>query len=390
MYVIYLNIECSCADPDRPVSLTEGTLMGFSFPLMTLPLVLALAACASLPRGAALQREIVTADQANNDIAIYPITRSFLSELAGWPIAAPNRHNWIRGSTGSDAQIIRAGDMLDLTIWDSGENSLLTGEGQRTTTLTGLRVSENGTIFVPYVGALKVTGRTPDSARALVQRQLEASAPSVQVQLLMAEGRRNTVDLVSGVAAPGSIILPDQNFTILSAISAAGGVAPDLSNPQVKLLRGHQVYVTALQRLYDEPALDTRLQGGDKVIVEPDSRYFLSLGAAGKEAQIMFPRDRITALEALALIGGLQDRRADPQGVLILREYPASVVSNSGPGKPRVVFTLDLTTSDGLFSAAHVQIQPGDLVLATESPLANTQSALGIVGSVFGLSKVAD
>ena len=354
-------------------------------------LALSLTACAQLPRGAALQREIVASGaQETPDIAVYPITRAFLPTLATWPAHANTPHNWLNASHGSDAQIIRPGDMLNLTIWDSGENSLLTGTDQRAAALTGLRVSGDGAIFVPYVGKLKVSGRTPDAARALVQRQLEQSAPSVQVQLLMSEGRRNTVDLVSGVNTPGSITMPSQNFSVLSALSAGGGVDSALTNPQIKLMRGTRVYTTALQRLYNNPKLDTRLHGGDKIIVQADARYFLSLGAAGQEAQFPFPRDTVTALDALTLIGGVSDTRADPKGILILREYPAASVGPNGPEDTRVVFTLDMTASDGLFSARHFHIQPGDLVLATESPLANSQNVLGILGATLGLARVAN
>ncbi|MGC1497705.1 MAG: polysaccharide export protein, partial [Sulfitobacter sp.] len=208
-----------------------------------------------------------------------------------------------------------------------------------------------------------------------------------QVQLAMGEGRGNSIDLVGGVNNPGNIKMPDQNFSVLAAISAGGGVSASMENPQVKLVRGHNIYATSIDRLYDNPTLDTRLRGGDKVIVEDDRRYFLSLGAAGREAQHPFNRDDVSALDALAIIGGVNDNRADPQGILILREYKPSAISagTRGPRKTRVVFTLDLTTSDGLFSARNFHIQSGDLVLATESPITNTRTILGLVGSAFGL-----
>ncbi|WP_254693179.1 polysaccharide biosynthesis/export family protein [Sulfitobacter sp. SK011] len=288
--------------------------------------------------------------------------------------------------------MIRPGDSLDLLVWDSGENSLLTGAEQRVATLPSIRVSESGSIFVPYVGKVKVSGRTPDSARALIQRQVEAIVPSAQVQLAMAEGRANSIDLVGGVNNPGNIVMPDQNFSVLSAISAGGGVSSTLENPQVKLVRGQKIYATSVDRLYDNPSLDTRLRGGDKVIVEGDRRYFLSLGAAGREAQFSFNRDDVSALDALAIIGGVNDSRADPQGILILREYSSTALSDGirGPEKTRVVFTLDLTTSDGLFSAGNFHLLSGDLVLATESPITNTRTILGLVGSAFGLISVGN
>jgi polysaccharide export outer membrane protein len=206
----------------------------------------------------------------------------------------------------------------------------------------------------------------------------------------MAEGRRNTIDLVSGVKAPSSVIMPSQNFTVLSALSSGGGVDAGLTNPQIKLMRGSHVYTTALQRLYDNPKLDTRLHGSDKIIVQADARYFLSLGATGQEAQFPFPRDIVSALDAMVLIGGVSEARADPKGVLILREYPSSAVRKNGPSNTRVVFTLDLTASDGLFSARKFHIQLGDLVLAIESPLANTQNVLDIIGATLGLARIAN
>ena len=122
-----------------------------------------------------------------------------------------------------------------------------------------------------------------------------------------------------------------------------------------------------------------------------DRRYFLSLGAAGSEAQHPFNRDQVSALDALAMIGGVNDSRADPEGILILREYPASAVSagTRGPRMQRVVFTIDLTSSDGLFSARNFLVQSGDLVLATETPLTDTRTILSLVGSVFGVVSAA-
>ncbi len=356
-------------------------------------LCVTLAACSNLPRGAAIQKEVLaTSEDVDTEIAVYPVTRAFLPSVKGWPRTGARSYAWIGHSHGSIAQVIRAGDTLNVQIWDSSENSLLTGPDQRVATLPALRVSSAGTIFVPYVGKVKVSGRTPDSARASIQRQLEAIVPSAQVQLSMAEGRQNSIDLVGGVNNPGNIPMPDNDFSVLAAISAGGGVSAEMENPQVKLVRGHKIYATSIDRLYDNPKLDTRLHGGDKLIVEEDRRYFLSLGAAGKEAQHPFNRDDLSALDALAIVGGVNDNRGDPQGILILREYPASAVSAGvrGPRKTRVVFTLDLTTSDGLFSARNFHINSGDLVLATESPLNNTRTVLGLVGSVFGLVSAAN
>jgi len=69
------------------------------------------------------------------------------------------------------------------------------------------------------------------------------------------------------------------------------------------------------------------------------------------------------------------------------RSLAAKVTADrSGPDHPRTVFTLDLTSADGLFSADQFEIQPGDLVYVSESPLTAAGSILAALGSVIGLT----
>ena len=148
-------------------------------------------------------------------------------------------------------------------------------------------------------------------------------------------------------------------------------------------------YSISADRLLKDPSLDTTLRGGDKVYVEADERYFLSLGVAGREAQIPFNNDSITALDALSQIGGLNDFRADAKGILIMRDYPAKSVraDGSGPPKERMIFAIDITSADGLFSAGEFHVQSKDVVMIAESPLSTTQSILGILGGLAGITR---
>jgi polysaccharide biosynthesis/export protein len=197
---------------------------------------------------------------------------------------------------------------------------------------------------------------------------------------------------VGGVGNPGAYPLSDQDVTLLEMLAQAGGVSAGLENPQVRLQRGSRSYGIALARLLADPALNTTLQGGDRIFVEADGRYFLSLGAAGSRAQHAFPQEEVSALDALSIIGGLSDSRANAQGILILRSYPAAAVrpDGSGPRNTRTIFTLDLTSADGLFSAGAFAINDGDLIYATESPLVGTRTIFALIGSVFGLANQAE
>ena len=356
------------------------------------------AACSSVPRGAGFQSEVLAASNAGEltgedpvyDFAVFEISRDILPTLAHWPQNGSRKYHWINRQVQPASSIIAPGDVLDVAIWDAEENSLLTSAGQRVARLQAIAVNSDGRIFIPFVGNMKVSGMSPQTARAQIETQLIATIPSAQVQISVVSGRANTANLVGGVSAPGVYPLPDRDYTLLSLLAQGGGVRSNIKSAQVRLMRGPDVYGISLERLYADPKLDTTLIGGDLVIVEEDDRYFLSLGATGSEALHNFPKDRVTALDALAIVGGVSDARADPQGILILREYAMSAVRpdlSSGPPQTRVVFTMDLTTADGLFSAAKFDVQSGDLVYATENPVNAAQTVLSIFGSVLGIAK---
>ena len=363
-------------------------------------LVLLLAGCGSFPRGSALQGEVLaqadaapvmaadgTSGPAPAEFAVEAVTRGNLGLYAGWPAVGEHDLPWIARVDQPNNRIIAPGDTVAVSIWSTEENGLLTVPGQRFVALPPIRVAPGGDIFLPYIGQIKVSGMAPETARAAIEAAYLDVTPSAQVQLELTEGRQSTVSLVEGFVAPGVFPLADQDVTVLEMIARAGGIAPGLRNPQLRLQRGDRTYGISATRLLSDTALNTTLQGGDRVFALADDRYFLALGASRLSAQVPFAQDRITALEAMSLIGGLAPERANAQGILILRRYPEAAVrtDGSGPSQTRTIFTLDLTTADGLFSAGQFRIQPGDLIYVTESPLLTARSILGLIGTVFGL-----
>lgn len=349
-------------------------------------IALSLLAACSLPRGGPLQNEVLRAQQNADkpkDYAVYNVDKSLLPVIAGWPLTGPYRpRGWIahRGSGGDT--LIRPGDLINVTIWDSQDNSLLTPATEKLVNLEGIEVSAGGLIFLPYLGRVQVAGRTAESARLLIQRRLEDIVAAAQVQLSVIEGQQSSVSLVSGVAKPGTYPIMSRNYTLMELIAAGGGISPDLRNPQVNLVRDRNTYQISARKLYASPQFDTVLHGGDKVVVTRDERYFRALGAALTESLVYFEGDQVTALDALSMMGGLADSRANPKGILVLRDYNPKHAGpgRKGPTHARVVFVIDLTTADGLFSAGKFRINPGDTVLVTESIVSVAATILQIVG----------
>lgn len=351
--------------------------------------VLFVSACA-LPRGAAVQSEIIRGQNIESaPFAVVQVSRSNVNDLRTWPVTGwSGQYHWFTGQRGPKSNLISTGDSIDLVIWDNQENSLLTSAEQKNVTMNNLMVGPDGTIFVPYIDEVRVRGQTAEAARATIAEKLEMVVPSAQVQLVVKPGLDNSIDAVGGFTSPGSYPLPSRNFSILSLISQAGGVAPGLKNPLIRLIRNGTTYQIRADTLYERASANVVLRGGDKIVIEEDSRYFVALGATGTEKIVPFDRESITAIEALAMLGGLTDTRANLKGVLVLREYSGDDVriDSSGPEKRQMVFALDLTSADGLFAAGKFQINPKDLVMATESPVGSVRTVFGLIGSVVGVS----
>ncbi|SMX32293.1 polysaccharide biosynthesis/export family protein [Maliponia aquimaris] len=368
--------------------------MAIKLRFITLLVAAALLGACALPRGAALQSEVLKEqDAANPTFQVVQVTRSNVPGIASWtPSGWHGDYRWPGTSSGASSSIIRTGDIIDVTIWDSQDNSLLTNPGQRFTEIKSVEVDSQGSVFLPYVNQVGIRGLTATDARSKIQQRLEPILPSAQVQLSLRQGRDHAIDVVGGVGKPGAYPMPSRNYKILNVLADAGGIMPELRNPRVRLLRGSNTYEISADALLSDGSRNALLQPRDTVVVEQDDRSFTALGASGKESLIYFPKDFVTALEAMSLMGGLTDTRADPKGVLVLREYPASAMraDGYGPKMRQVVFTLDLTSADGLFAARNFYIQPGDTVLATESPVTAAQTIFGLVGAVIGVSAQAN
>lgn len=372
----------------------------------TIGLVLFLAGCGNLPRGAGLEGEVLAgqshvvkadgnsgtasgdASEIPADFAVESVTRANLAKFASWPAVGEPSRAWIARVDQPNTRILAAGDRVDIVIWSTEDNGLLTGPNQRMMNMPQQQISSGGQLFLPYIGQIKISGMSPEHAREVIQTAYTKVSPSVQVQLSTQEGRSSTASVLSGVGKPGAYPLLDSDFTLLDLLAAAGGLSERLVNPQLRLQRGNKTYAISAKRLMEDASLNTTLVGEDRVFVEEDDRSYLSLGATGTEAPHRFTKDQISALEALSQVGGLADARANAKGILILRSYPASAVRRDGKGPRhiRTIFTLDLTSADGLFSAGQFLIRPGDVIYATESPLIGARNIFGVIGSVFGLA----
>ncbi|WP_375228247.1 polysaccharide biosynthesis/export family protein [Roseobacter sp. S98] len=285
---------------------------------------------------------------------------------------------------GSDT--IQAGDVLGLTIWENVDDGLLVGEAQNATLLETVQVDGAGFIFVPYAGRIRAAGNSPEAIRRIITEKLEEQTPDPQVEVRRMAGDGSTVSLVGAVGGQGVYAIERPTRTLSTMLARAGGVTIEPEIAQITVLRGHETGRIWFQDLYSFPELDIALRGGDRILVEEDTRSFTSLGATGTQARVSFESQNLSALEAIAQVGGLVASSSDATGVFVFRNEPDVIASevlgrDDLVGAQRMIYVLDLTQPNGLFRARDFVIRDGDTLYVTEAPLAQYNKT---IAAIFG------
>lgn len=273
---------------------------------------------------------------------------------------------------GSDT--INPGDILGLTIWENVDDGLLAGQAQNSTLLEEIQVDGAGFIFVPYAGRIRAAGYAPDAIRQIITDKLALQTPDPQVQVRRLAGNGATVSLIGGVGQQGVFPIERPTRTLATMLARAGGITIEPEVAQVTVLRDTMRGRIWFQDLYDHPHLDIALRAGDRILVEEDTRSFTALGATGSQARVPFQSQNLSALEAIAQVGGLKTTTADPTGIFVFRNEAEAVarqvVQRSNIfGVQRMAYVLDLTRPNGMFIARDFVIRDGDTLYVTEAPL---------------------
>ncbi|QYK43170.1 MAG: polysaccharide biosynthesis/export family protein [Paracoccaceae bacterium] len=299
------------------------------------------------------------------------------------------------GVVGSD--LISPGDTLALTVFENVKDDPLLGNtGQRVSVLETVQVDGSGFIFVPYAGRIKAAGNTPEALRQAISRKLDAQTPDPQVTVQRVAGDGSTVSVSGAVGGQGVYPIERPTRMLSAMLARAGGVAIEPASAIVRVTRGGHTGQIWLEDLYANPALDIALRPGDRIIVERDTRAFVALGATGAQNRIPFETQALSAIEAIATVGGLNTSLADPTGVFVFRNEPAEIANqvlgrNDLQGDQRMVYVLDLTQPTGMFEARDFLIRDGDTVYVTEAPFVQWQKTLSaITGTAGAASTISD
>ena len=245
-------------------------------------------------------------------------------------------------------------DVLTITVWDHEELTIPAGQF-RSAEIAGHLVAEDGTIFYPFVGKVKVAGKTVAEVREILTQGLSGKIVNPQLDVRVAAYRSQKVFIVGRVNNPGPQPITDVPLTIVDAISQAGDALPDGDKVNCILKRNGKVININLLALYEGSGRseDYLLKDGDILYVpnRNEQKVFIMGEVRGPSTKLM-NNGRMTLTEALGDVGGVNQVTANPELVYVIRGNPTE----------SVIYHLDSASPDTLILANQFQLQPRDVV----------------------------
>lgn len=285
---------------------------------------------------------------------------------------------------------VAPGDVLRVRIFEPYEGSIFPTVQRPGADFGPQRVTDQGTIEVPFVGSVQVAGLDLAQIERRIATQLGNRAQEPQVIVEFVADRTHTVMISGDVKNPGRVSTLEGVRSVVDAINRAGGLAGGgpagalASQYQVIVRRRGEVILTAQ---YSEllNGGDIAIQKSDEIVVRPNSQVYTVLGAVIKAGNVEVTKPNLTLLEALGQVGGLSDERANKTGVFVFR---MGDVQNSPAARARV-FRLDLNQPVSIFVAQQFGVQPRDVVYVTNAPLYEYNKVLTAIYRTFSIVGIA-
>ena len=246
------------------------------------------------------------------------------------------------------------GDILSIIVWDHPELTIPAG-AERSAEQSGTVVNENGTIYYPYAGIVRVAGLNVREVRDLLTKALSRVIENVQLEVRMAEFRSKRIYVVGEVRNPGIKRVTDIAPTVLEMVNQADGFTDEADYRNITLTRKEKTYRIDLLALYENGNVEQNvlLESGD-VINVPDRQLnkIFVLGEVNNPGSLLMNKSRKTLAEAISDAGDVNNDRADPSQIFIMR-------GNNGTPE---VYHLDARTPDAMLLADRFPLQPRDVI----------------------------
>jgi polysaccharide export outer membrane protein len=357
--------------------------------------LLGLAGCSTLPTdgpsAALITSEGVEQGLASDRYLIVPLDEPTATVIGPWRPRTFADLFAIRSGRG--VQPIGIGDVLDIRIMEAGDNGLFANTQTRGTQFT-TQVDETGNIFVPYIGRVRASGRSPEDLRAGIQTALADKAIQPQVLLGVTGNQANSTTVVGDVNKPGRFPLNVGGTTLLDMVALAGGSRFTTYETTVTLKRGKQTASILLEDLFYIPENNVYLRADDEILLSFAPQTYTLLGAVPTPSQVKFETKTVTLAEAIGRGGGLNSYMADASGVFLFRFEEPSLVRKirpdyhpAEPGPIPTVYRLNLKEPRGLFVAKTMWVRDKDIVFVSTAPAVEFTKFVDLLNRTVGTGR---
>ncbi|WP_310620289.1 polysaccharide biosynthesis/export family protein [Flexibacterium corallicola] len=349
--------------------------------------------CTKLPSGGpsayAISSTQVQEDAYTAKISVVDLDHEVISILNNYrPQIFSDKFSAVQ--SGSHGTVLGVGDVLSVLIWEAAPDGLFSTLSSKQSKVDVV-VNANGNIFIPYAGRLRAKGLTLEQIRQAIQHQLLGKAIEPQVIVHLTDNRSNSVVVVGDVKSPGRYSLPIGGAKLLEVVADAGGAREASYETVITLKRGNRSGTARFEDLIENPRNNINVASGDNILLSYHPRSFSAFGAVGEQKLVPFKTQSLSLSEALALVGGIEDTRADPKGVFIFRYEERQLVGRLAPKalerNPNrmlpVVYRLNVLHADGYLRAQAVEMEDKDILYVANHPTAELGKFLQILSPLI-------
>ena len=260
------------------------------------------------------------------------------------------------------------GDIISVIVWDHPELTIPAGS-YRSAEQAGTVIADDGTIYFPYAGVVKIAGMTTGEVRQLLSAKLAKYIEQIQLDVRMVAFRSQQVYVVGEVTKPGIQQVNDIPMTVIEAVNRAGGFTPEADFSRVLLTRRGETYLVDIQAMYDygATAQNALLKNGDIVNVADRSfNKIFVLGEVVRPGSQVMNKKRSTLAEALSDAGYINQTTSDPRWIYVMR----------GNTETPELFHLDARLPDAMLLADRFPLRPRDVIYVDAAAVVRWQRVI--------------